>query len=208
MEALPLQVDRASHTATLLDDGRVLIAGGGSTAGSLVGGDALVYDPQMNNWTPTEPMILPVAQAAASKLLDGRVLVAGGFPPSENPQISAQVQIYDPASNTWTSAASLSQPRVAHILELPPDDQVLAIGGAREYDYPYSRPWTEASFVRLIERYDPIADRWSIAGELPQPLAYAALAWLPDGRLWLTGGNAARGAWADTWLISPLPGYP
>jgi N-acetylneuraminic acid mutarotase len=153
-------------------------------------------------------MLQPVVQAAAVKLADDRVLVAGGFPASDNPQISVYCQIYDPTSNTWTAAAPLSQPRYAHLLALRPDGQVLAIGGAWEYDYPGSRPWTNASFIRAIERYAPLSDRWTIAGELPQPLAYAASAWLPDGRLWLTGGNDASGATANTWLITPLPAQP
>jgi N-acetylneuraminic acid mutarotase len=197
-EAAPLTLDQGSHTATLLDDGRLLVAGGWKA-----GGAALIYDPGANRWSPTGPMLQPAVQAAAVKLPDGRVLVAGGYPASDSPQITAHSEIYDPAADTWTAAASLSQPRYAHLLALLPDGQVLAVGGAREYDYPGSRPWTEASFIRSLERYDPRSDRWSAAGELSQPLAYPAAAWLPDGSLWLTGGNDAGGARAETWLITP-----
>jgi N-acetylneuraminic acid mutarotase len=202
-EAAPLGSERASHTATLLQDGRVLIAGGSPSRG-----DALLYNPQANTWAATQPMLQPVVQAGAVRLVDGRVLVAGGFPASDSPQITAHSEIFDPAANTWTAAASLAQPRYAHLLTMLPDGQVLAIGGAWEYDYPGSRPWTETSFVRSIERYDPRSDRWSASGELPQPLAYPAAAWLRDGRLWLTGGNDAGGARAETWLITPLPAQP
>lgn len=202
-EAPPLGSERASHTATLLNDGRVLVAGGWKANGG-----ALLYNPQANRWAPTGPMIQPVVQAAAIKLPDGRVLVSGGYATSDQPIISAHSEIYDPVTNSWTAAAPLSQPRYAFLLTRLQNGQVLALGGAREYDYPGSKPWTEASFVRAIERYAPNLDRWAIIGELPRPVAYAAIAFLPDGRLWMTGGNADTGAWADTWLISPLPELP
>jgi N-acetylneuraminic acid mutarotase len=206
-EATPLGFDRASHAAVLLDDGRVLVAGG-----AVADGDALVYDPLVNTWIATGPMVSQRTQAPMIKLFDGRVLVAGGLDISDYPIASTSTEIYDPATNTWTAAASLSQPRYAHIVALLPDGQVLAVGGAREYDYPYNypygHPWTAFSFIRNIESYDSRSDCWHIAGELPQPLTYAAAAFLPDGRLWMTGGGASHDiatAWADTWLIASMP---
>ena len=129
---------------------------------------------------------------------------------SELPIVSAITQIYDPASNSWTPADPLSQPRYANILVLLPDGQVMAVGGAHEYDYPVnypnSHPWISSSFDLEIEIYDPLSDHWHVAGELPQPVTYAAAAFLPDGRLWVTGGGAGHAiatAWAETWLIKP-----
>jgi N-acetylneuraminic acid mutarotase len=201
-EATPLESDRASHAAVLLDDGRVLVAGGAAATGFPAGGDALLYDPQADNWTATGPMVWQRVQAPMVKLLDGRALVAGGLSISGAPIPSASTEIYDPATNAWTAAASLSQPRYAHSLELLPDGQVLAVGGAREYD----NSWSADSFVQEIESYDLQSDRWSIVGWLPLPVTYAAAVFLPDGRLWVTGGGAGHAiatAWAITWLITP-----
>ena len=209
-EAAPLAYDRASHAAVLLNDGRVLVAGGASTSGTPAGGDALLYDPLANTWTSTGPMVWPRTQAPMVKLLDGRVLVAGGLNTSADPAALSSAEIYDPATYTWTAAASLSQPRYAHMLALFPDGQVLAVGGAREYDYPGHR-WTAFSFIQDIERYDPGSDRWFIASKLPLPETYAAAAFLPDGRLWVTGGGAGHAiatAWADTWLITAKSTQP
>lgn len=203
MEAAPLASQRASHHAVLLEDGRVLVAGG-SPGDSI----AWLYDPLANSWTPTGGMHSQHAQAAMVKLLDGRVLVAGGINISDNPIAVTSVEIYDPGTNTWTAAAPLAQPRFGHILALLSDGQVLAVGGAWEYDYPVGHPgghpWTVESFVLEIEVYDPHSDTWITAGELPQGTAHAVAVFLPDGRLWVTGGGAGEDslkAWATTWLI-------
>ena len=209
-EAAPLKAERASHAAVLLDDGRVLVAGG-----TLSDSDALIYDPKVNTWTTTGPMVQQRTQAPMIKLIDGRVLVAGGLSLVGDPNATTSTEVYSPETNTWTAAASLSQPRYAHMLVLLPNGQVLIVGGAREYDYPIGHPngnpWTTASFINDIEIYDPSSNSWYIAGELLLPETYAAAAFLPDGRLWLTGGGASHDlatAWAFTWFITPIYTQP
>jgi hypothetical protein len=64
-----MNVGRISFTGTLLRDGRVLVAGGGT-------GD--VYSPSTGTWTATGPMVYPYASAAAALLPNGQVLYAGG----------------------------------------------------------------------------------------------------------------------------------
>ncbi|HSN74672.1 MAG TPA: kelch repeat-containing protein [Anaerolineae bacterium] len=200
-EAQPLKSDRASHTAALLNDGRVLVAGGISAndRGSRpAGGDAWLYDPQTDTWTATGPMVTPRLDSASVRLPDGRVLVSGGFTYEDPvPKIWASTEIYDPASNTWTAAANLAQARYTHALVLLPDGQVLAVGGARDADY----LWNGNSFVPEIERYDPAANEWRIVGELPEPRAFATATLLPDGRVWLAGGRNDTTSFSDTWLI-------
>jgi hypothetical protein len=72
---------RCGHTATLLQDGRVLIAGGfDSTDAALA--SAELYDPATGAFSPTEPMLAPRAKPTATSLKDGRVFIAGGRPAS------------------------------------------------------------------------------------------------------------------------------
>jgi N-acetylneuraminic acid mutarotase len=199
-EALSLPSDRASHTAQLLNDGRVLIAGGGRGIDNVpLGGDALLYDPQMNTWAPTGSMVTMRLAAQAVQLADGRVLVTGGLDTENpsNPLLSASTEIYDPASNTWTSTAHLSQIRVQHNLVRLEDGKVLAIGGVRDPE----GAWTANSFVREIESYDPLTNWWSISSDLLEPRANATATLLPDGRVWVTGGRYLGTYWSSTWLI-------
>jgi hypothetical protein len=202
-EAAPLPSDRASHTAHLLNDGRVLVAGGGSAAGVPAGGAALIYDPKINAWSPTGAMITPRLFAQSVQFPDGRIVVAGGTDLSNAPvNATTSVEIFDPASNTWTATGSLLQPRFAFFLASFPDGHLMAIGGSREY----GNFWTAGSMVREIEVYNPQTGRWYTAGELPRPVAYLAGATLFDLRVWVSGGqdgNSAEHFWLDSWLISP-----
>jgi N-acetylneuraminic acid mutarotase len=201
-ETAPLEYTRSSHTAQLLVDGCVLIAGGAGNNDVPEGGDAFLYDPRTNTWTITGPMIQPPILAQSVRLLDGRVLVAGGFVGGGPvPQVLANVEIYDPVSNTWTAAAPLSEARYAFDLVLLPDGRALALDGARDLD----SVWNEGSFVSQIEIYDPVEDRWDSGGDLLRPGAFAAAALLPDNRVWVTGGQSLTKFLPYTWLIGPVP---
>ena len=200
-EALPLPSDRCSHTARQLNDGRVLVAGGsGSVDNDLLGGDALLYNPQTNTWTATGPMVTMRRAAQAVRLSDGRVLVTGGLD-TENPSAPAfsqrSTEVYDPISNTWTSTADLSQARQLHSLVLLGDGRVLAVGGMRESE----TTWNANSYVSEIEIYDPLTDYWRIVGNLPEPRVNATATLLSDGRVWVAGGRYLETYWSDTWLI-------
>jgi N-acetylneuraminic acid mutarotase len=79
-------------TATLLPDGRVLVAGGivGSMARTA---DAELYDPAADTWTPTASMATPRANTTATLLINGRVIVAGGL---GNTATLASAEAYGP----------------------------------------------------------------------------------------------------------------
>lgn len=208
-EAPSLPAQRNGHTADLLNDGHVLVAGGVDARGFTAGGDAFIYDPKANNWTVTSPMITQRAFAGSVQLKDGRVLVAGGIAADGSPvwHMIANAEIYDPASNIWSAATSLSEARYAYVLTLLPNGLVLAVGGTRDYD----GNWSEGSFVREVEVYDPRANDWQIAGEIPQPGAFAAAALFHDDRLWVTGGYAdPAGATIlqATWIIASSHAQP
>lgn len=75
-----------NHTATLLPDGRVFVAGGNNADGAL--GDTLLYDVATNTWTPATSLHVARTQHSAALLPDGRVLLAGAHQttPAERPQ--------------------------------------------------------------------------------------------------------------------------
>jgi N-acetylneuraminic acid mutarotase len=206
-QARSLEFNRAGHTAQLLENGSVLVASGACTGNArCADGDALLYDPRADTWTPTGPMIQPRVAGESVRLSDGVVLVAGGQPLGVNAASLASTEIYDPNTNTWAAAPDLAQGRHDFDLVLLSDGQVLAVGGARDWD----SYWTSNSFVREIELYDPARSEWRIVGELPQPRAGATATLLPDGRVWVAGGRTTddRPYLSDTWLIGARSDSP
>ncbi len=117
---------RAAHTATLLPDGRVLVAGGDYWSWSRPA-TAEVYDPATGVWNETGPLHSPRSGHTATPLPDGRVLVVGGDLQSRSKFATAEV--YDPATGLWLATSPLSTRRVAHTATLLPDGPVLVEGG-------------------------------------------------------------------------------
>jgi hypothetical protein len=101
-----MKVARVRHEAVLLQDGRVLVVGGGSFPGpDWVQRSAEVYDPTAREWTLTASMTDPRFDFDMVLLPDGRVLVAGGSSSSINGEFGAlsSAEVYDPVADTWTS---------------------------------------------------------------------------------------------------------
>lgn len=117
-----------NHTASLLHDGRVLVAGGNL---SLQPGDrdtdaAELYNPAEGNWTQTGSLHTVVTGHCATLLPDGRVLVAGGI---ADPNTLANVELYNPATGTWQIEDGLKRARSLFAATLLLDGQVLVLGG-------------------------------------------------------------------------------
>ena len=98
-----LKTARFDHTATLLADGKVLVAAGYN--GSIVVRSAELYDPVTGTWQTTGQLTRARENHTATLLSDGRVLVAGGNDTIGNGLDDAE--IYDPASGTWSATDSL-----------------------------------------------------------------------------------------------------
>jgi anti-sigma factor RsiW len=120
--AAPLTVPRQGHTATVLSDGRVLVAGG-LGPGNLPSSE--LFDPATGEWSPASDMNDARSGHVAVLLQDGRALVAGGYD-SDGP--IAGVEVF--AGDAWIRAPSLLDARGGRfgVVELR-DGAVLVVGG-------------------------------------------------------------------------------
>src|SRR5438093_912072 len=122
-----LNQPRAEHTATLLANGTVLIAGGRDAAGQPLA-SAEIYDPATGGYTlRAPPLPAPVWGHAANRRSDGTVLIAGGTGDGGLPVAAAQ--LFDPATGAFSALDSMSTPRARHTATLLRDGRVVLVGG-------------------------------------------------------------------------------
>ena len=166
---------RGRHTATLLPDGKVLVAGGfrKTTLSS-----AELYDPPADTWTTTVSMGEVRQSHTATLLGNGKVLVAGGLADSSQSKRSS-AELFDPVAGTWSATGSMGDARDSYTATLLADGRVLVVGGAG------------VSVARLAsaELYDPVTGTWSLTGSLNQGRSSHTATLLADGRVLVAGGS-------------------
>jgi hypothetical protein len=130
-----MTTERASHTMTLLADGRVLITGGAlataTQAGSLSLASAELYNPKTGKFTATGTMTDARTFHDATLLTDGRILVTGGDVDgwSYDGHYLASAEIFDPKTGRFSLTGSMADVRTSLTTTLLPDGRVLAAGG-------------------------------------------------------------------------------
>ncbi|WP_095984970.1 kelch repeat-containing protein [Cystobacter fuscus] len=169
------------HTATRLRDGRVLIAGGTS---STTRPSAELYVPASGTWQATGRLITSRFNHAAVLLPSGKVLVAGGFDKESGGSPLRSAELYDPATGVWSSTSALAYPRGFHTMTLLPDGKVLVTGGSLQSDHELE----SATLVPEAELYDPVTETWTSAGRTRTGHAWHTATRLPDGKVLVVGG--------------------
>ncbi len=166
-----MNVARDGHTATLLQNGQVLVVGGFNfTTGSLT--SAELYNPAKGKWTLTGSLTAPRQSQEAVLLPNGQVLVAGGYDPSVTGAPSlATAELYNPSTGTFTATGSMTTARDGFALVLLQNGQVLAAGG----DQPPG-----SGFPSTAELYNPATGTWTATGSMTTSSSGSAVV-LPNG---------------------------
>ncbi|RSS63481.1 DUF6603 domain-containing protein, partial [Streptomyces sp. WAC06614] len=213
-DAGALGTARYDHRATLLGTGEVLVTGGtaapgeGSAARTLSSAELL--DPRTGTWRPARDMADARCRHEAVLLGEqGPVLVVGGaLETGGEPAALAFCERYDPTTDTWTPAASLTTPRTGHQATRLPDGTVLVTGGrAPGADGPGAPGRFDPAEPTSVERYVPAADAWSAEAPLPGAgrSGHRAVP-LRSGRVLLVGGTGGPGrttGYRSTLLFDP-----
>ena len=187
---------RSDHTATLLSNGQVLIAGGYSVGGAVTN-SAELYDPATGAFTATGSMTIGRADHTATLLPNGQVLMAGGNSGASQQLNSAE--LYDPATGIFTATGSMANPRNLHTATLLGNGTVLIAGG----DYgPYC-----PTILDGAELYDPATGAFTSTGSMASPRTQFPANLLNNGTVLVSGGNiVCNVATASSELYNPATG--
>jgi hypothetical protein len=188
----PMAQARRYHTATVLESGEVLVAGGCPVGDCATATDtAELYDPAAGTWSAAGLMPEVLTLHVATLLPDGRVFMTGGAHGEPGYVPTDGTFLYDPATDSWTVAASMQCARWGHVAKVLTSGKVLVAGGTVN---------SPSACALRTEIYDPATDVWtdgpSMVADHGSGLRAAPL---PSGGWLIAGGIIEAGIdWSST----------
>ncbi|MBN2503460.1 MAG: Ig-like domain repeat protein, partial [Anaerolineales bacterium] len=192
--AASMSVERIFHTATLLNDGRVLIAGGGRYYNSNIHASAEIYDPAANTWNSVDSLSVARTEHTATLLNDGTVLVAGGHDGEGG--IHSTAELFDLVTETWSVTGNMNVARTVHTATLLPDGKVLVAGGTDN---------TGDGF-NTAEIYDPALGTWALTGAMSYSRFYHEAMLMVNGLVVVAGGYSDGAYIPNAEIYDPIAG--
>jgi len=176
-----LTTARAYHTATLLNSGKFLIAGGYAGGSDYFAGCEL-YDPSTGTWSSTGSLTLGRRDHEAVLLPTGKVLLTGGYNPGGGTAIKVNSELFNPTTGTWGAATSMNTKRQQFGLVWSPlVGKAIAIGGDEG----------KSTMSETVESYDPYLDTWTNKTSMATGRSGHTVTVLSDGKILVTGGYSA-----------------
>ena len=182
--AANLITGREEHTATLLQNGTVLVTGGTDGRDTALA-SAELYNPKTSRWMSAGTMATTRLDHTATLLPNGKVLVAGGLDASFPASTLASTELYDPNTNSWSAAASMSSGRARHTATGLPDGRVLVVGG-QSFNLRDGGLFPDQLLGEEV--YDPVTNHWSATAPMLQNRVGQSATLLRDGRVLVAGG--------------------
>ncbi len=187
--------DRFGFTVTLLPDGRVLVAAGGtrrSDGGTDAIGGAELYDPADGTFHRSSSTASLRIFHSANLLSNGKVLLAGGLAlNASNATTLNSAEIYDPSTDSFAATGQMISARQGHTMTLLRSGNVLVAGGKSD------------DFLASAEIYDLATGQFAPTGSMITARKGHTATLLPDGRVLIAGGEGASGALATVELFDP-----
>lgn len=188
-----MMVGRHNHTASVLLDGRILVAGGQyGPLGSIVFlASAEIYDPDTGTWSAASAMNGPHTSHTSNRLFDGTILISGGA--LDSTANLATAERYDPAQGTWTESLMPSV-HAYHAAVVLMDGQVLVAGGVNG---------NNTGKQSSADLYDPATGAWSSTGSMADARSDHTLSVLHSGQVLAVGGKGNGTTLLTTELYDP-----
>jgi Galactose oxidase, central domain len=183
-QSLNMETPRTIHTATLLNTGNVLVAGGNDDNQNALA-SAELFNPATATFTPTGSMAAARAGHTATILATGNVLVAGGM---DGNTVLSSAELFDPSSGTFSSAGTMNAARFEHTATLLQDGTVLITGGQD----------AGGNSLASAELLDPVAGTFTLTMSMNVARAQHTATPLQSGKVLVTGGRDSSGAALDS----------
>ncbi len=176
-----MNVARWLHSATLLSDGTVLIAGGSDLANEETLDTAEIYNPATGTFTLLSSTLNTARVGHTATLLNnGQVLIVGGYDPDYG--LISDAELYDPPTQTFIDLGNTNVPRYEHTATILESGQVLIAGGETDP--------TPTGAYNVAELYNPASQTFTpVSVPMTTPREGQAAALLNNGQVLITGGN-------------------